>query len=134
MNECQDLLSPTVLAQYILLHMQQAFIALQSVFIEEPEVRDFLADPMGRRKEKRQVIEELKDSANLSQSTINFLKVLLQDNKLGDANTIFNNFESLYCRRTNTEVNAAFDKLNQVFRGNCHVGFSYGSSSHEKCP
>lgn len=76
----------------------------QAVFINEPEVKEFLSDPMGRRKEKRQVIEELKDSANLSEHTINFLKVLLQDGKLSDASNIFNNFETLYCQRTATEV------------------------------
>ena len=77
---------------------------LQAVFIQDPEVRNFLSDPVGSKKEKRQVIEELKDSANLSEHTLNFLKVLLQDGRLPDASIIFKNFENLYCQRTETEV------------------------------
>lgn len=84
---------------------------LLAVFINEPEVKDFLADPVGRRKEKRQVIEELKDSANLSEHTINFLKVLLQDGRLQDASVIFNNFENLYCERTDTEVATVYSPV-----------------------
>ena len=71
-------------------------------------MKDFLSDPMGRRKEKRQVIDELKESANLTDHTINFLKILLQDGRLGEASIIFNNFENLYCERTDTEVRIFF--------------------------
>lgn len=84
---------------------------LQAVFIQDPEVRNFLSDPVGSKKEKRQVIEELKDSANLSQHTLNFLKVLLQDGRLPDASIIFKNFENLYCQRTETEVRSNISHL-----------------------
>lgn len=84
---------------------------LNAVFIQDPEVRNFLSDPVGSKKEKRQVIEELKDSANLSQHTLNFLKVLLQDGRLPDASIIFKNFENLYCQRTETEVATVYSPV-----------------------
>lgn len=53
---------------------------------------------------KKEVLERLANDANLTEYMLNFLNILVDRDRLVNAETIFNNFEERYCELTDTQV------------------------------
>ncbi|EIE19609.1 chloroplast ATP synthase subunit delta precursor [Coccomyxa subellipsoidea C-169] len=78
--------------------------SLQSAFKETPDVKDFLFNPVVADKRKRELLSSLANDAGLSKHTLNFLNLLLDQDRLVAIQEIFDQFEIQYCKLTDTQV------------------------------
>ncbi|KAK9806114.1 hypothetical protein WJX72_002116 [[Myrmecia] bisecta] len=78
--------------------------ALQSMFNDNQGLKDLLFNPCVAVEKKNEVLKSLGKEAGLNQYTINFLGLLLQQDRMMAIETIFTAFELQYCRLTDTQV------------------------------
>jgi F-type H+-transporting ATPase subunit delta len=77
---------------------------LAGIFKENDEVRDFLFNPVISPDNKKEVLGKLAKEASLSDYTLNFLSILVDQDRLVAADLIFGAFEKRYCELTDTQV------------------------------
>lgn len=77
---------------------------MQGILKENDEVREFLFNPMITEDKKKDVLEKLAKDAKLTDYVLNFLNILIDQDRLVNADTIFSAFESRYCELTDTQV------------------------------
>ncbi len=67
-------------------------------------MKDFLFNPVVADKRKRELLSSLANDAGLSKHTLNFLNLLLDQDRLVAIQEIFDQFEIQYCKLTDTQV------------------------------
>lgn len=78
--------------------------ALQSVFNENEQIKDFLFNPVMTAEKKRDVIKKIGKEAGLSKYTTNFLNLLVDKDRIQAIEEIIDAFEKTYCKLTDTQV------------------------------
>lgn len=76
----------------------------QSAFKETPDVKGFLFNPVVADKKKRDLLQTLANDAGLSKHTLNFMNLLLDQDRLVAIQEIFDQFEIQYCKLTDTQA------------------------------
>lgn len=77
---------------------------LTGILKENDEVREFLFNPMITEDKKKDVLEKLAKDAKLTDYVLNFLNILVDQDRLINADGIFQAFEDRYCELTDTQV------------------------------
>ncbi len=62
---------------------------------QRPKVREFLTLPIFPKKEKKEVLESIKDFLNLSATMKSFMDVLFENNRIGIIENILENYQKL---------------------------------------
>ena len=78
--------------------------ALQSVFNENEQIKDFLFNPVMTAEKKKDVIKKIGKEAGLSKYTTNFLNLLVDKDRIQAIEEIIDAFEKTYCKLTDTQV------------------------------
>jgi F-type H+-transporting ATPase subunit delta len=78
--------------------------ALQSLFSENKELKQLMFNPCVKAEKKEELIARIGKEAGLNQYTINFLGLLLQQDRLVAVEEVFESFEIQYCKLTDTQV------------------------------
>ncbi|CAH9128756.1 unnamed protein product [Cuscuta epithymum] len=76
---------------------------IEKIFSDD-SVFDFFASPVMRDENKRSVLDEIAESSELQPHTVNFLKILLDMNRMELIKDIVKEFEELYNQATETEL------------------------------
>ena len=74
-------------------------------------MREFLFNPVISPEKKKEVLGKLGKEASLSEYTINFLNILVDQDRLVAADLVFGAFEKRYCELTDTQVRGEQSKL-----------------------
>lgn len=77
---------------------------LVAIFKDDELVREFLLNPMIGADKKKDVIDKLAKDAKLSPYTVNFLGLLIDQDRLVSADAIFSTFEERFCEIRETLV------------------------------
>lgn len=77
---------------------------LVGIFKEDESVREFLLNPMMPGDKKKDVIDKLAKDAKLTPYTVNFLGLLIDQDRLVSADSIFDAFEQRFCEIRETLV------------------------------
>lgn len=78
--------------------------ALQSLFNENQQIKDFLFNPVMTEDKKRDVVKKIGKEAGLSKYTVNFLNLLIDKDRIQAIEEILDAFEKTYCKLTDTQV------------------------------
>ena len=81
--------------------------ALQALFSENEQVKDFLYNPVMAEEKKRDVVKKISKEAGLSKYTTNFLNLLIDTDRIQAIEEILDAFEKTYCNLTDTQVRLA---------------------------
>ena len=76
----------------------------QTLFRDSPDVKEFLTNPCVTAQKKKDLLKRLGAEAGLDPSTLNFLGLLVDNDRLVAADEVFVAFEKLYCGLTDTQV------------------------------
>jgi len=76
----------------------------QTLFRDSPDVKEFLTNPCVDASKKKDLLKRLGAEAGLDSSTLNFLGLLVDNDRLVAADEVFVAFEKLYCGLTDTQV------------------------------
>lgn len=76
----------------------------QTLFRDSPDVKEFLTNPCVSGPKKKELLKRLGAEAGLDPSTLNFLGLLVDNDRLVAADEVFVAFEKLYCGLTDTQV------------------------------
>jgi F-type H+-transporting ATPase subunit delta len=77
---------------------------LQSVFKENAQIKEFLQNPVADMEKKKKVVGNLAKEASLQKQTVNFLNLLMDKDRIGAIDQVFEAFEQTYCKLTETQV------------------------------
>ena len=69
-----------------------------------PAMSTFLSNPTMEGKNKKDVLAKLGKEASFHPFTSNFLNLLVDKSRIGQLDAIAEEFESLYCAQTDTQV------------------------------
>ena len=72
-------------------------------------MKGFLFNPVVSDKKKRDLLSTLANDAGLSKHTLNFLNLLLDQDRLVAIQEIFDQFEIQYCKLTDTQASTALE-------------------------
>lgn len=76
----------------------------QTLFRDSPDVKEFLTNPCVSAPKKKELLKRLGAEAGLDSSTLNFLGLLVDNDRLVAADEVFVAFEKVYCGLTDTQV------------------------------
>ena len=76
----------------------------QTLFKDSPDVKEFLCNPVVPIAKKREALARVGREAGLTKSTVNFLNILVDNDRMVAADSVFASFEKLYCGLTDTQV------------------------------
>ena len=76
----------------------------QTLFKDSPDVKEFLCNPVVPVAKKREALARVGREAGLTKSTVNFLNILVDNDRMVAADSVFASFEKLYCGLTDTQV------------------------------
>lgn len=82
--------------------------ALQALFSENEQIKDFLFNPVMTPEMKRDVVKNISKEAGLSKYTTNFLNLLVDKDRIEAIEEILEAFEQTYCKMTDTQVSQVF--------------------------
>lgn len=85
--------------------------ALQSLFSDNEQIKDFLFNPVMTPEKKRDVVKKISKEAGLSKYTTNFLNLLIDKDRIQAIEEILEAFEQTYCKMTDTQVSLTFQSL-----------------------
>ncbi|KAI7842461.1 hypothetical protein COHA_003817 [Chlorella ohadii] len=78
--------------------------ALASVLKENDSLKELLSNPVIAEAKKKEVVKRLAAEASFSQYTVNFLNLLIDQNRIEALDEICESFEKSYCALTDTQV------------------------------
>ncbi len=78
--------------------------ALQALFSENEQIKNFLFNPVMTPEKKRDVVKNISKEAGLSKYTTNFLNLLIDKDRIEAIEEILEAFEQTYCKMTDTQV------------------------------
>jgi F-type H+-transporting ATPase subunit delta len=78
--------------------------ALQSLFKDNDAVKDFLFNPTTPEQKRKDLLSSVAKEAGLTEWTLNFLNLLVQQGRIEAVEEIFTAFEDQYCKLTDTQV------------------------------
>ena len=81
--------------------------ALQSLFKDNQQMKDFLFNPIMSPEKKRDVVKKIGKEAGMSKYTVNFLNLLIDKDRIQAIEEILDAFEQTYCKLTDTQVRAS---------------------------
>lgn len=76
----------------------------QTLFKDSPDVKEFLCNPVVPLAKKKDALAKVGREAGLSKSTVNFLNILVDNDRMVAADAVFAAFETQYCALTDTQV------------------------------
>lgn len=76
----------------------------QTLLRDSPDVKDFLENPVVEVGKKKDLLARVGREAGLNGATLNFLNLLLDNDRFVAAAAIFEAFEAQYCALTDTQV------------------------------
>lgn len=74
----------------------------------DEKVRDFLTNPVIPGAKRKEVFAQIASKAQLSDVTVNFVSLLIDNDRLVAYSEIFDSFEQQYCSLTDTQVGPPF--------------------------
>jgi F0F1-type ATP synthase delta subunit len=77
---------------------------VQSIMKENPSVRDFLTNPVIPEDKRKALLKSLAKEVGLTEVTVNFISLLMDNDRLLASTEIFEAFEKQYCSLTDTQV------------------------------
>lgn len=80
-----------------------------------PAMSTFLSNPTMEGKNKKDVLAKLGKEASFHPFTSNFLNLLVDKSRIGQLDAIAEEFESLYCAQTDTQVSEHTPALKSFF-------------------
>jgi F0F1-type ATP synthase delta subunit len=97
--------------------------ALQALFSENEQIKDFLFNPVMTPEKKRDVVKNISKEAGLSKYTTNFLNLLIDKDRIEAIEEILEAFEQTYCKMTDTQVS-------QIFTPHCLLQYLLSAAVH----
>lgn len=94
--------------------------ALQSLFSENEQIKDFLFNPVMTPEKKRDVVKKISKEAGLSKYTTNFLNLLIDKDRIQAIEEILEAFEQTYCKMTDTQVSLTFQSPHAQLSSGLH--------------
>ena len=76
----------------------------QALFKEDNDLRSFLTNPVITEEQKKDIVNNLAKEAKFSEFFVNFINILIDQDRLVSADAIFESFEKRYCELTDTQV------------------------------
>jgi len=78
--------------------------ALASVMKDSKDIKDFLSNPTLAESKKKELVQRIASESGFSKYTVNFLNLLIDQNRIDAIIEICDAFESKYCQITDTQV------------------------------
>jgi len=78
--------------------------AISSVMKESADIKEFLANPTVPEDKKKQMIAKMAAESGFNSYTVNFLNILVDQNRLDAISEVCDAFEATYCQLTDTQV------------------------------
>ena len=78
--------------------------AISSVMKESADIKEFLANPTVPEDKKKQMIAKMAAESGFNSYTVNFLNILVDQNRLDAISEVCDAFEVKYCQLTDTQV------------------------------
>ena len=78
--------------------------AISSVMKESADIKEFLANPTVPEDKKKQMIANMAAESGFNSYTVNFLNILVDQNRLDAISEVCDAFEVKYCQLTDTQV------------------------------
>eukprot|EP00884_Botryococcus_braunii_P021866 jgi/Botrbrau1/8363/Bobra.0046s0024.1 len=78
--------------------------SLQALMKSDPKLGDFLTNPVVPAKKRKEILKTVAQKAQLNEVTVNFVSLLIDNDRLVAYAEIFDSFEQQYCNLTDTQV------------------------------
>ena len=77
---------------------------MQELFKKDSDLKDLLTNPIINEDKKKDIISKIADKAKFSEYFVNFLNILIDQDRLVSGEAIFDAFEKRYSELTDTQV------------------------------
>ncbi len=78
--------------------------AISTVMKDSQDIKEFLANPTIPEEKKKQMVAQMASESGFNKYTVNFLNILIDQNRIDAITEVCDAFESKYCELTDTQV------------------------------